>query len=361
MTSSLTDIIRTEITEAGPMPVARYMALALGHPQHGYYITANPLGTDFTTSPEISQMFGELVGAWVADVWHQIGSPVSFTLVELGPGRGTLMADALRAASGQPGFAKAARIQMVETSPVLTRVQQATLAPVTQQYGYAEPEWLTSIDQLATGPLIIVANEFFDALPVRQFIKTDDGWREHCVIEADDKLAFAPAPAPVPGGVMLAPGLNDAPTGTIAELCPAATAITSELSQRIANTSGAILIIDYGYLQSAAGDTLQAMRDGKFVPVLEDPGEADLTTHVDFQALAESVVNGTTAHPPATQGEFLLRLGMAQRAEMLKKGASADQAQAIETALHRLTDDDAMGTLFKVLAITAGRIEPAGF
>ncbi len=343
------------------MPVARFMALALGHPDHGYYISRDPLGTDFTTSPEISQMFGELIGAWVADVWHQIGSPVSFTLVELGPGRATLMADALRAASGQPGFAKAARIQMVETSPVLTRVQQAALAPVTQKYSYTEPEWLSSVDQLADGPLIVIANEFFDALPIRQFVKTDDGWREHCVVEADGALAFAPAPAPLPDGLMLTQALRDAPSGTIAELCPAATAITTELCQRIANTSGAALIIDYGYTRSAAGDTLQAMRGGEFVPVLSDPGSADITAHVDFQALGECAGPGTTAHPPTTQGQFLLQLGLAQRAQMLAQTASPEQATAIDAAVHRLTDDDAMGTLFKVLAITAGRIEPAGF
>ncbi|MEO0961025.1 MAG: SAM-dependent methyltransferase [Pseudomonadota bacterium] len=359
--SDLSTIIRDEIREAGPMPVARFMALALGHPQHGYYTTGDPLGTDFTTSPEISQMFGELVGAWAADIWHQIGLPVAFTLVELGPGRGTLMADALRAASGQPGFAKAARIQMVETSPVLSRVQQATLAPITAKFEYAEPEWISSVDQLADGPLIIIANEFFDALPVHQFIKTDEGWREQCVVEMEGELAFAPSPTPVPGGVMLAPALKDAPVGTITETCQAGTAIATELCRRIANTSGAALIIDYGYTRSAAGDTLQAMQKGKFVPVLENPGKADITAHVDFEALAACAGEGTTAHPATTQGQFLMQLGIAQRAAMLKRGATPDQAEAIDEAVGRLTDDDAMGTLFKVLAITAGRIDPAGF
>ena len=359
--TELSKLIRDEIREAGPMPVARYMALALGHPQHGYYITGDPLGTDFTTSPEISQMFGELIGAWAADVWHQIGKPVAFTLVELGPGRGTLMADALRAASGQPGFAKAARIQMVETSPVLSRVQQATLDPIVGKYGYAAPQWMSSVDQLGDGPLIIIANEFFDALPIRQFIKTQDGWREQCVIEEDGELAFAPSPTPEPGGLTLAPSLKDASSGTIAEFCPAATAIMAELCRRIANTSGAILTIDYGYAKSATGDTLQAMRGGEFVPVLKDPGTADITAHVDFEALAECAIPGIRAHPVQTQGRFLKHLGLGQRAEVLKRSATPDQAQAIETAVRRLTDEDAMGTLFKVLAITAGNIEPAGF
>jgi len=359
--SDLSQIIRDEIRETGPMPVARFMALALGHPQHGYYITSDPLGTDFTTSPEISQMFGELVGAWAADIWHQIGLPVAFTLVELGPGRGTLMADALRAASGQPGFAKAARIQMVETSPVLSRVQQATLEPIVSKYGYAEPEWLSSVDQLGDGPLIIIANEFFDALPIRQFIKTDDGWREHCVAEVDGELVFAPSATPEPGGLLMSPSLKEAPAGAIAEFCPSATAIMTELCQRIANSSGAILAIDYGYTKSAVGDTLQAMRSGEFVPVLDAPGTADITTHVDFEALAACATIGTRAHKVTTQGTFLMQLGLAQRADMLKRGATPDQVQAIDDAVHRLTDDDAMGTLFKVLAVTAGNIEPAGF
>lgn len=359
--SELATLIRDEIREAGPMPVARYMALALGHPQHGYYITGDPLGTDFTTSPEISQMFGELVGAWAADVWHQIGLPVAFTLVELGPGRGTLMADALRAASGQPGFANAARVQMVETSPVLSRVQQATLTPNVSKYGYDKPEWVSSVDQLGDGPLIIIANEFFDALPVRQFVKTDDGWRERCVIEQDGDLAFAPSPTPEPGGLMLAPSLKEAAAGTIAEFCPSGTAIMGELCHRIASTSGAVLAIDYGYTKSAAGDTLQAMKAGEFTPVLKEPGTADITAHVDFEALADCATPGTRAHPVATQSDFLKQLGLEQRAAMLKRGASAEQTQAIDAAVHRLTDDDAMGTLFKVLAITAGNIEPAGF
>jgi len=358
--TDLLDIIRDEIREAGPMPVSRYMALALGHPEHGYYTRQDPLGTDFTTSPEVSQMFGELIGAWAADVWHQIGQPKSFSLVELGPGRGTLMADALRAASGQPGFAAATRIKLVETSPVLTRVQQATLEPVVSKYGYMQPEWLTSIDALSEGPFIIIANEFFDALPIRQFVKMETGWHEQCVIDTNTGLALVPSPVPLREDVSLAGALAKAPTGAIAELCPAATAITSDLCSRIANTSGAILIIDYGYERSAAGDTLQAMRSGTYVPVLDQPGSADLTAHVDFQALADCAGEGVSAHPVTTQGKFLLRLGLAQRAEMLKQAATPDQAQTIDAALHRLTDREAMGTLFKVLAITAGRIEPAG-
>ena len=360
MTSPLADIIRAEIREAGPMPVSRFMALALGHPKHGYYITRDPLGTDFTTSPEISQMFGELIGAWAADCWAKLGAPSPFALVELGPGRGTLMADALRATKAVPGFAAAAQICLVETSPVLRRTQHETLRPILEQGGYRQPRWLDSTATLPDMPLIVIANEFIDALPIRQFIATDDGWRERCVVEFQGNLVFTAAPAPLPDISILPEAVHAAPPGAIAEICPAGTAITADIARRLKARGGAALFIDYGYGRSQPGDTLQAMRDGAYVPVLEAPGTADITAHVDFEALATSATPAAAIHGPATQGQFLLALGIAQRAAMLAQHATPDQAEAIEAALTRLTHADAMGTLFKVMAVTSHGLTPAG-
>lgn len=358
----LEEIIRAEIREHGPMPVARYMALALGHPRHGYYTTRDPLGTDFTTSPEISQMFGELIGAWAADIWTQMGAPKAFHLVELGPGRGTLMADALRAAAGQPGFAEAARLHLVDLSPVLRGMQERTLGPVAKRHGYASPTWHADLTEVPDGPAIVIANEFFDALPVRQFIRTPEGWRERCVAVTDDGLALVPAPAPLPDDGILDPKVADAPEGSIAEICPAGSAIAAAIAARIATDGGAALLIDYGYAASAPGDTLQAMRGGGYVDVLDTPGDADITAHVDFGALAGAArENGAEVHGPTPQGEFLARLGIGHRAEALARNASQAQVNDIEHALARLTGPDAMGTLFKVLALTAPSLRPAGF
>jgi NADH dehydrogenase [ubiquinone] 1 alpha subcomplex assembly factor 7 len=363
MTSPLADIIRAEINEAGPMPVSRFMALALGHPQYGYYITRDPLGTDFTTSPEISQMFGEMIGAWAADTWARLGAPSAFALVELGPGRGTLMADALRATRALPGFAKAARIHMVETSPVLRKTQHQTLSPVLRQGGYGQPRWLDSIQDLPGMPLIVIANEFIDALPIRQFVRTERGWRERCVVEFQGELVFSAAPAPLPDDTILPAAVRDAAAGSLAEICPAGSAIAEALSHRIAANGGAALYIDYGYTQSAPGDTLQAMRDGNYVPVLETPGSADITAHVDFEALATSGTPSAQTHVygPTSQGQFLLALGIAQRAGVLKRKATPEQARDIDAALTRLTHADAMGTLFKTMAVTSPGLTPAGF
>ncbi|MEQ8747856.1 SAM-dependent methyltransferase [Pyruvatibacter sp.] len=358
--TELARIIAKEIRETGRMPVSRFMALALGHPQHGYYITRDPLGTDFTTSPEISQMFGELIGAWAADIWAQLGRPDTVHLVELGPGRGTLMADALRAASAQPGFAGATHIAMIETSPVLRDTQQRTVAPIAQAKGFAPPSWHTSIDALPDGPLIVIANEFFDALPIRQFVATDDGWRERCVAEHNNRLVFVPGASLLPS-IALPPDALNADPGSILETCPAGAAIAQRLAQRINAHTGAALIIDYGHTKSAVGDTLQAMRNGAFVPVLETPGQADITAHVDFETLAGAARPATIVHRPTTQGDFLLALGIAQRAAALAQNASAQNADAINAAATRLTAADAMGTLFKVMAITSPGLMPAGF
>ena len=334
---SLADRLQREIEHDGPMPVARWMGLCNAH----YYATRDPLGAtgDFTTAPEISQMFGELVGVALADAWVRAGSPPGARLVELGPGRGTLMADLLRATARVPGFAPS--VHFVETSPTL-RAAQAERVP--------GASWHDALAQVPDdGPLLLVANEFFDALPVRQFERTGDGWHERCV-----GSGFAPVLGnPVPLFVA-------APPGTIVESSPASTAIVAEIGARLRAHGGIALIIDYGYAGPATGDTLQAVRAHAFADPFADPGEVDLTAHVDFSALAAAA--GVAAHGPVGQGAWLRALGIEARAAALKAKASPAQREAIDAATARLTGEKAMGELFKVMALSgAGWPTPAGF
>ncbi len=332
---SLAAALRSDIVHDGPIPVALWMARCNAH----YYATRDPLGVagDFTTAPEISQMFGELAGACLADVWHRAGAP-QVRLVELGPGRGTLMADLLRA-TGRAGLA--APVHFVETSPAL-RAAQAARAP-----GATWHDDLASVP--GDLPLLLVANEFFDALPVRQLVRAPDGWRERCV-----GAGFVPVLGkPVPLGL-------DAPPGTVVETSPAATAIAAEIGARLRDRGGAALIIDYGYAGPAAGDTLQAVRAHEFADPFADPGEVDLTCHVDFTALAAAA--GVASHGPVGQGAWLRALGIAARAAALKARATPAQGEDIDAAVARLTGDEAMGQLFKVMALTGpGWPAPAGF
>ena len=330
--------IRRIIETDGPISVADYMRLCLGHPQHGYYVTRDPLGArgDFITAPEVSQMFGELVGAWAAAVWRQMGAPRELRLIELGPGRGTLMADALRAAKAMPEFADALSVHLVETSPALREAQQAKLGAVT---------WHSQIEDVPEGPCITIANEFVDALPVDQLVKGRDGWHMRMVGVVDDHLAFVVSPDALPGRTEI-----EAPSGAILESRhdrPVAL-----LARRIAGHGGAALVIDYGHAATGFGDTLQAVRGHRYADPLAGPGESDLTTQVDFAALARTARReGAQAHGPIPQGEFLRRLGIAQRATRLKQTATPQQAADIDAALARLTAGDQMGELFKVLAI----------
>ncbi len=358
MTPVLTHL-RWLIAQQGPVSVASYMQLALGHPIHGYYTRADPLGAagDFITSPEISQMFGELLGLWCVQSWRDMGSPAVFALTELGPGRGTLMADALRAAKHVPDFLAAAQLHLVETSPVLRAKQLDAIGPRAQ--------WHQSVDALPGLPTLIIANEFFDALPVRQFLRTGRGWYERMVgIDPDtDELLFCLSPEPLVDISFLPGTARDAAQGAIMEVCPAAVAIAGELARRMAADGGAALIIDYGHGASAPGETLQAMRAHKFCDVLADPGFADLTAHVDFAQLAGAArAAGARIYGPVAQGVFLNRLGIQQRAEMLLRNADAGQAEQIRTAVTRLTAPDQMGDLFKVMAVChASLATPAGF
>ncbi len=358
MTPVLTHLRRL-IAQQGPVSVASFMQLALGHPEHGYYMRADPLGAagDFITAPEISQMFGELIGLWSVQIWRDMGCPPVFALAELGPGRGTLMADALRAAKHAPDFLAAAQLHLVETSPVLRAKQLAAIGPRAQ--------WYQTVDALPELPMLMIANEFFDALPVRQFQRAGRGWYERMVgIDPDtDELVFCQSPEPLVDSSFLPGAARDVGQGAIMEVCPAAVAIAGELGRRVAVNGGAALIVDYGHGASAPGETLQAMRGHKFCDVLADPGCADLTAHVDFAQLAGAArAAGARVYGPVAQGVFLNQLGIQQRAEILLRNADAGQAEQIRTAVTRLTGPDQMGDLFKVMAVChASLATPAGF
>jgi NADH dehydrogenase [ubiquinone] 1 alpha subcomplex assembly factor 7 len=354
--------LRRRIALEGPLTLANYMADALGHPEHGYYTTRDPFGSagDFTTAPEISQMFGELIGLWCADLWSRMGAPGRLLLVELGPGRGTLMADLMRAAGAMPGFAEAAEVHLVETSPVLRRAQAETLKDLPRP-----PRWLDGLAELPAGaPILLVANEFFDALPVRQFQRTARGWRERLVAldPQTDALSLTLAPGPSPAEALIDPVLREAAAeGAVAELAPAAWSVAGHLGDRLADQGGAALIADYGHAGPAAGDTLQAVRAHAPCSILETPGEADLTAHVDFTALAKAAAGGVgrRAAPLASQGDFLRALGIEIRAETLIRNAgSAAMADDIAAARDRLIGADTMGTLFKVLGLAAEATPP---
>jgi SAM-dependent MidA family methyltransferase len=349
--------LRAIMSASRPIPVARYMALCLAHPEHGYYMTRDPLGRagDFVTAPEISQMFGELIGLWAAAMWQQMGSPRTVQLIELGPGRGTMMVDALRAARALTAFRSALQVHFVETSPALERRQRATLAACGVPIA-----WHRALTDIPDDDAIILANEFFDALPVHQAVKSAQGWHERLVALDDaGRLAFATAPTPSTRVAARVPQRLDAAAtpGAIFEW-RCADAIRT-LAARVANR-GAALIIDYGHAESALGETLQAVRGHRFADVLAEPGEADLTAHVDFAALrADAEAAGVRVQGPIEQGLFVRRLGIDMRAARLKAAAPA-QAPAIDAALARLTAPDrtGMGTLFKALALSAPQLGP---
>jgi NADH dehydrogenase [ubiquinone] 1 alpha subcomplex assembly factor 7 len=343
------------IRAAGPMSIAAYMEEALFHPRWGYYATRDPLGArgDFTTAPEISQVFGELIGLWCAELWQRIGAPDPVLLVELGPGRGTLMRDALRAARLVPPFARAARLHLVERSPVLRAAQGHALAD-------AAPRWYDDLGALPPGPMLLVANEFLDALPIRQYVRTSEGWRERVVALAGggDALAFALGPAAAADAA-----LPDAAPGAVREVRPAARILAHALGTRLGVEGGAALFIDYGYWPSGCGDTLQAVRCHRGHDALDAPGAADLTAHVDFADFAHAAESaGARAWGPVGQGAFLARLGIEARAVRLAAGANADQALLIRSGCRRLVDPMQMGRLFKALALTHPACPPpAGF
>jgi len=349
-TTALEAAIRAEIARHGPMPLDRYMALCLGDPEHGYYMTRDPFGRggDFTTAPEISQVFGELIGVWCAQCWSDLGKPDRLAIVELGPGRGTLMADLLRTARAVPHFDRAIAVHLVEMSPALKARQRDTLAD-----DLARVAWHDAIADLPAGPMLMIANEFFDAIPVRQLERCDSAWFER-VVHADGEhglsigLAAEPVAAP-PTSLSAAPD-----DGAVLELAPERSRIAEMLGAKIARHGGAGVIVDYGHAASVYGDTLQAVRGHRFARLTEAPGQCDLTAHVDFEALASGFrAGGAVVSQTIEQRDFLAALGIDARRAALARSAAPAQADEVVAGVARLTDCEGMGTLFKVCAISA--------
>ena len=337
-------LISELIATDGPMRLDRYMGLCLGHPQYGYYVTRDPLGGegDFVTAPEVSQVFGELLGVWAAGAFVAMGEPARVNLVELGPGRGTLMADMLRTIGRvSPALAAAAVLHLVETSPVLRARQRQAVGP--------GASWHMTLEEVPKAPMILVANEFFDAIPIRQFERRRGLWHERVIGLEQGHLARGLS-GPVPG-----PEGRD---GDVVEFAPARDAIARQIGQRLSRHAGAALIIDYGHLTSAPGDTLQAMRKHGFAEVIDRPGECDLTSHVDFEALGLALrEGGAVVHKPMTQRAFLLAMGLEPRFEHLALRADSIVTATLRRQMARLADENQMGNLFKVLAATSPGIQ----
>ncbi|MBN4016241.1 SAM-dependent methyltransferase [Rhodospirillaceae bacterium AH-315-P19] len=351
--NALAQLLCRRIERGGPISLAEYMTLSLSHREHGYYQHRDPFGTsgDFITAPEISQVFGELLGGWCAVLWEAMGSPPTLRLIEAGPGRGTLMQDALRVACRNPGFRKALRLHLVETSAALRDIQARALVAF-------QPVFHDHLDDVPEGPTLLLANEFFDALPIRQYERTVDGWRERLVTVSPVTVS------PSPGGFcftladtvtppqQIPAQIRNAPTGSIVEISLPALSLAHGLGERVCRLGGAALVLDYGSPVTKSGESFQSVRGHHFHDPFANPGEADLTAHVDFQSLGEAA-RASGAHVPAClpQGVFLERLGIGPRAKQLAQSADPATAAAIHAACHRLIDPKEMGTLFQVLAI----------
>ncbi len=345
----------------GPITVADYMADALGHPHDGYYMSQKAIGADgdFTTAPEISQVYGELLGLWLIEAWQNMGSPKVFNLIELGPGRGVLMADMLRAARLRPEFTRSVQVWLLEISGRLRHEQQKRL-----RSSEVKPLWADEFDDIPAAPTLIIANEFFDCLPVRQFQNVSNSWRERLVgLSSDNKnLEFVLGNTPPPSDFSL-PDPAECDEGEIFEISFAALEFLTDIHSLLNEQGGGALIIDYGHMQSGFGDTLQAVRNHKYWPPLASPGRADLTVHVDFEAIARGAIDsGVKVHGPVTQGQFLDRLGLALRIEMLCKGKTAEEVAKIQAGASRIAASNQMGEIFKVLCISSPSLPtPSGF
>ena len=344
--------LRALIASDGPMPVDRFMALALGHPRHGYYMSRDPFGADgdFVTAPEISQIFGELIGVWAASAWEALGRPASVRLIEFGPGRGTLMADLLRSMRALPAFHEAISVHLVEMSQTLVSRQRQTLARAVRPVS-----WHRDLSDIPEGPAIVIANEFLDALPVRQFVMTEHGWRERVIGVSEGALAFGLAPDPVPPAI-IPEGLRTASPGAVFEIRPACASLAGSLAARTGPLAG--LFIDYGYADAAHGETLQAVKAHRFVDPLAEPGEADITAHVDFAALARDMcAAGLSPGPAIPQRDLLFSLGIRERAEALVR-QNPDAFESVRSGVERLIDPapTGMGALFKAMVVTTAGV-----
>ncbi len=358
MPTPLAQRIKSLIRLNGPLSVTDFFSLCLADPEHGYYKTRQPFGRtgDFVTAPEVSQLFGEMLGVFVVHAWQRHGTPANVRLVEIGPGRGTMMADMLRVIQriAAPLY-ETMSVHLVETSPRLTETQRQTLSAYSGKI-----TWHESFDDVPPGFLLIAANELFDAIPIRQFVKTPQGFRERVVsLDAEGELVFATGVAGIDPH-LLPPFPERQPLGVIFEYSPAREAVMTAICERLKSNGGTALIIDYGHIVSAYGDTMQALRMHEFDPVLAHPGEADLTSHVDFESLIKTAeacgihVNGSVA-----QGDFLYGLGLRERAEALAAKATPDQTLQIAEAVNRLAGEGAgkMGELFKVLAVSSPAVQ----
>ena len=352
---SLADRLRHRIAAEGPIRVSEYMDACNADARDGYYMSRQPIGAegDFITAPEVSQIFGELLGLWCVAVWQSMEAPSSVTVAEFGPGRGTLLTDAIRAWGASADFLRSVSTALVETSPTLRQRQAAALANVPMPL-----QWHASVAKIPDAPLIVLANEFIDALPVRQLVRRGENWHERRIaldgygdfifVEGEEVAAGHLPPLPAP-----------AADGEILETRPAVATLLAELSARAARAPLAALFVDYGHAESACGETLQAVQRHRYADPLASPGEADLSAHVDFAALKrEAQAHGLIAYGPLPQGEFLLKLGLGARRDRLRQGATADQMVAVSSGAARLVDPRQMGIVFKVLALTSSALPP---
>jgi NADH dehydrogenase [ubiquinone] 1 alpha subcomplex assembly factor 7 len=356
VTLSLAEHLKQLIALEGPQPVSVLMDLALSHPREGYYAARPRVGADgdFVTAPEVSQMFGELVGAFVLQTWFDLGSPANWTLIELGPGNARLMEDVIRVLKLRTQATAGLGIQLVEASPVLTATQEEALANL-----HVRTEWRRSFAGAGDVPFVLLANEFFDALPIRQFVRHEGAWGERRVtIDAGGALQFGQTPTVFPVAAEV-PAATNAANGDVVEISSAARSIARLVGDNLSHVPGRALIFDYGYANGTHGDTLQAVGEHRKVDVLTHLGQADLSAHVDFAALAREAADaGALAYGPMPQGAFLKRLGIEARHDALASRATEPQRAVLARQLHRLTGSDEMGDLFKVLALSSPNLPP---
>jgi SAM-dependent MidA family methyltransferase len=362
MTTPLAEKIKALILANGPISVTDYFSLCLADPEYGYYKTREPFGQsgDFITAPEISQLFGEMIGIFLVQAWQRHGEPTPVNIAEIGPGRGTMMSDILRVIGKlSPALYDAASVHLVETSERLQKAQQQTL--IAHKFKIS---WHDSFETLPEGFLLLAANELFDAIPIRQFVKTAQGFKERLVgLDAEGELMFAAGVAGI-DPALLPPSAQTAPLGATFEVAPARDAVMAALAERIRTDGGTAVVIDYGHMVTGLGDTLQAVRDHEFDPPLKHPGEADITSHVDFEQLARrAVTEGLQINGLTYQGDFLIALGLAERASALGRNKDEEIQENIRTDAERLAGAGVgkMGELFKVLVVSSPNVALAPF